>query len=134
ARLRDVLHAVTLSVIDVVAERNEPVRNHADLAHFREKLALLLVRERFGRHLQCILECVGLVPGEVALDVADAPVDAILLLQTRLEAQPEHLGMAPELPGVRLLTGELGAVDPRLLASTDADHLTAYRIADGVRL
>src|SRR5690606_10147474 len=41
---------------------------------------------------------------------------------------------APELPGVRLLTGELGAVDPRLLASTDADHLTAYRIADGVRL
>src|SRR5690606_5713549 len=76
----------------------------------------------------------GLVPGEVALDVADAPVDAILLLQTRLEAQPEHLGMAPELPGVRLLTGELGAVDPRLLASTDADHLTAYRIADGVRL
>ena len=36
-------------------------------------------------------------------------------------------------PGVRLLSGESGAVNARLLSSTDADHLSPGGVAHAVR-
>ena len=71
---------------------------------------------------------------EVALDEAHAPVDAVLALHALLEGEAQHLRVAAQVPEVGLRPGELGAVDARLLAGADADHLAAEGVADRVRL
>ena len=49
-------------------------------------------------------------------------------------ADSQNTRVARQVPDIRLGPGELGAVDPRLLAGPDTDHLAVQGIADRVRL
>src|SRR5262245_23964175 len=100
AGLRDEPDAVALCVLDVVAERDEPVRDERDAGHARDPRAPLVVRERLERDDERRAEVPLLARREIALDVADAPVDALLLLHALLEAETQHLRVRAQPPEV----------------------------------
>src|SRR5688572_17748264 len=125
---------MALRVVDVVAEGDEAIADQTHAAHPRQKLALLRVAQWIERRLQRGRQRLLFVAGEVAFDVADSPVDAVLALELGLETQTEHLRVPPELPDVCLGTRQFGAIHPRLLPGTDTDHLATDGVTDRVRL
>src|SRR5436190_12089803 len=120
-------------LVDVVAERNRPVRRHGDAVQLPDPLRSIdghvrvAVTESSGK--------AGLLPvREVALDGADLPVDAVLTADLVMEAETTYGRVAPEPPGVDLRTSELGAVDSRLLARANTEHHASVGVGDRVGL
>ena len=69
--------------------------------------------------------------------VGEVDIDGVVAVRTAdavHERESEHLRMAAEIPVVRLLPRQTGAVDAALLARAHADGLSVLHIADGVGL
>lgn len=122
------------SLVDGVTEGEEGIRGDGDALQGGHELVLLLLGEGGGHDIEHLLPLLLLDGGEVALDVADAAVDAVLLLDALLELHAHNLGVLAKVPGLDLAAGELDAINTGLLAGADTDHLTAESIADGVGL
>ena len=121
--------------LHIVAEGEEGVAAQADAAQLGYPLLFLFAGERLGLPGEELLPCsfaqhvVGLVANvEVDGVVAVGAADALF------EWQCHHLRALAQPPDVGLLSGQSGAVDAALLTGTDADGLSVFHVADGVRL
>src|SRR5712692_9477711 len=89
--LGDVADAVSLRLVDVVPEGDVAVRCQAHVIEAGQPAAPLLLAEGAGGSRQDFSEPRRLGSGEVDLDVADLPVDALLVLDPRLEGEAKNL-------------------------------------------
>ena len=96
--LGDVLDAILGGLVNVITEGEEGVRDEGDVVHGLDEFVLLLLSERLGNDFEQGLPLFILDFGEVALDVADASIDTVLLLHSLLELQAQDLGMLAEVP------------------------------------
>lgn len=71
----------------------------------------------------------------LSLSLSSVCVDAEMQPNTHLlPLEAQHPGVVAQAPIVRLLPGQAGAVDARLLPCAEADDLAAVGVADGVAL
>mmetsp|Transcript_10755 Transcript_10755/g.29150 ORF Transcript_10755/g.29150 Transcript_10755/m.29150 type:complete len:323 (-) Transcript_10755:1006-1974(-) len=135
AGVHEVLDTKAGCHINVVAEREECIRGDADVLEVGlQELLLLRICEGLNEGGEVALPFLELRSREVALDVLDARVDAVLALDALLEGEAEHLGVLAQCPRVCLAAGELDTIDTALLACPHTDHLAALGVADGVGL
>ena len=105
--LHNVADADLGGVIDAVAEGEEGVGGEDDAVEGGHVLGFGLGCEGWGNFVEVRLPPDALLGGEVALDVADAGVDAVLPLDPGLEAEGKDRGVLPEGEGGDLAAGEL---------------------------
>src|SRR5512137_1626859 len=74
----------------------------SDAVELGDPVGLLLQGELRDGLLEEVVEDPALGGGELALDVADPPVDAVLALDALLEAQVHDLGVPAQVPDVGL--------------------------------
>ena len=73
----------------------------------------------------------------VLVFVGDIYIDGVVPIRAAdiaPEGQGQHLGMLPQIPDVRLVARQTGAVDPALLPRADADDLAVLGVSDGIGL
>lgn len=87
AWLGDVVDAMPVGMVDVVAERQCAVRHERDVSQSSQPLPALVVSQLGCRCGECVRQPNVLVRGEVALDEADLPVDPVLAPDVRLEGE-----------------------------------------------
>lgn len=117
--------------VNVVSEREESVGAESDARQFREPFAAFGVGEE-GRNLfEVSLE---LIARHVFADGSeDEVVDGVRFVcafHSGLELEVEDTRVLAEPPVVGLVAGQASAVDARLLASADSDHLSVASIAN----
>ena len=131
----NVLHAASLGALDVVTEGEERVAAESYAAHGGEPCLLFLLGEGFGLLGEEEFPCA--VAENIVVIVADVDVDGVVAVgaaDVRLEGEIQNLLVLSEVPVVRLVAGESGAVDSRLLTRAHADCLTVLNVADGIGL
>ena len=135
AGLYDIADAALLGAVDVVAEREKRVRGERHPEKQIDPLVPLFAAKACraaSRKLSCQAILFGrrqiLFEQLVDSVVPFGPADALLELQT------DHDGVLPQEPLIGLGCGEPRAVDARLLACAHADHLSAERETDRIRL
>ena len=134
--LGDELHATLMGTLDIVAEGEEGIRAEGYLRVLGYPGFLLFHRQ----HLWLRLE--ELLPGTVAKHVVvfvlrDIHVDGVVAVGTANtihEGQVHYFWMLTEPPDVGLVTSQTSTMDAALLTCADADCLTVFHVADGVRL
>ena len=131
----DERHAGLVGTLDVVAKGEESVAAQGHAGHAVQPGPALLPGKGLG------LLCEELLPHAVRqyvhVFVGDVHIDGVVPVRAAdigFKGQIQHLGALAEIPVVRLVACQAGAVDPALLARAHADNLTVLCIAHRVRL
>ena len=70
----------------------------------------------------------------VLIDIGIDDVVAVCPAQFLFERQVQNLVVHAQKPGIGLVSGKSGAVDPGLLAGTDTDGLAVIGVGNGIGL
>ena len=133
ARLHNVAHPGAPCHVDAVAVREEAVRGQHRAVQPGQPLAALVGGQR-RRHLRHLRAQPGIVGDLHPAHVLGHPGVAVVAAHAGAEPHVAQHRMKAQVPGARLVDGELGAVDARLLAGADADRLAAVHDAHRVGL
>jgi hypothetical protein len=85
--MRDKSGTMSSGLVDVVAERDETVRRKNDVCKLPEPACPVPRCERFGYDVDDFSQSSTFFKGEVALDVADLPVDPVLTPHVRTKSE-----------------------------------------------
>ena len=135
AGLGNVGNARLSGPLHVVAKGEEGVAANSDAGLSGDPSLLFLRGQDLGADLKGVLP--HAVGQHVLILVGGVDVNGVVPVRAAdvvHELQTQHLGMLAQIPVVRLLACQTGAVDAALLACAHADGLTVLHVADGVGL
>src|ERR1700730_2552455 len=84
ARLSDECDAVLACAVDVIAKGNEPVAHKRYAADLPDPFSSVVVVEGIKRRVEHVAQGLLLKACEIAFNISDPPVDAVLLLHAVL--------------------------------------------------
>lgn len=135
ARGGQVFHTTLPRPMHVIGEREEGIARARSLVQLPPPLLPLFLAQRFRHTFEETLPACLLRPLEdLAADVEVNGIRLVCTLDTLFEGKRKNFRVVPEPPQVGLGPCQTGAMDTRLLTSSDTDDRSAVCVGNAIRL